>query len=109
MPENPSYIPSDYPNERRLGDATLFRALLGNPGKSTFARYLQTGVIPPSDKKLGTLNRWYETTMAAAVEALPKARERQLTARGQLEGARTQVPSNRGHTPLNNEMIGRLA
>jgi hypothetical protein len=53
---------------------------------STFARYLQTGVLPPPDKKLGTLNRWFETTMAAAVEALPKARERQLKASGQLEG-----------------------
>jgi hypothetical protein len=70
-------IPSDFPNEHRLGDALLFRALLGNPGKSTFARYLQTGLIPPPDKKLGTLNRWKETTMAAAVEALPGARERQ--------------------------------
>jgi hypothetical protein len=69
-------IPSDFPNEHRLGDALLFRALLGNPGKSTFARYLQTGLIPPPDRKLGTLNRWFETSMSAAVKALPKARER---------------------------------
>jgi hypothetical protein len=72
-------IPSDFPNEHRLGDALLFRELLGDPGRSTFARYLQTGLIPPPDKKLGTLNRWYETTMAATVEALPKVRERQAT------------------------------
>ncbi|WP_156175698.1 hypothetical protein [Bradyrhizobium sp. LTSP849] len=64
----------DFPNENRLGDALLFRELLGNPGRSTFARYLSLGLIPPPDKKLGTLNRWYETTIAAAVEALPTAR-----------------------------------
>ena len=70
-------IPVDFPNEHRLGDAALFRELLGRPGKSTFARYLQIGLIPPPDAKLGALNRWRETTIAAAVEALPKARERQ--------------------------------
>jgi hypothetical protein len=85
MPKNPTCIPSDFPNEHRLGDAMLFRELLGDPGRSTFARYLQTGLIPPPDRKLGTLNRWFETTMAAAVEALPKARERQSTVRTQLE------------------------
>ena len=68
-------IPPDFPCAHRLGDAMLFRELLGNPGKSTFARYLQTCLIPPPDKKLGSLNRWYETTMAAALEALPGARE----------------------------------
>jgi hypothetical protein len=72
MPKNLTCIPSDFPNEHRLGDATLFRELLGRPGKSTFARYLQTGLIPQPDAKLGTLNRWKETTMAAVVKALPK-------------------------------------
>ena len=78
MSKNPTRIPSDFPNEHRLGDALLFRELLGDPGRSTFARYLQTGLIPPPDRKLGTLNRWFETTMAATVEALalPAARER---------------------------------
>ena len=78
MPGSRTRIPSDFPSAHRLGDALLFRELLGSPGKSTFARYLQTGLIPPPDKKLGTLNRWYETTMAAAVEALPETRERQM-------------------------------
>jgi hypothetical protein len=73
-----SRIPPDFPREHRLGDALLFRELLGDPGRSTFARYLQLGLIPPPDKKLGTLNRWFETTMAAAVEALPTGRARQL-------------------------------
>jgi hypothetical protein len=84
MSKNLAQIPPDFPNEHRLDDTALFRELLGRPGRSTFARYLQTGVIPPADRKLGTLNRWYETTMAAAVEALPKARERHV-AKGQAE------------------------
>ncbi len=83
MPKNLTLILSDFPSVHRLGDAMLFRELLGNPGKSTFARYLQTGLLPPPDKKLGTLNRWKETTMAAAVEALPEARERQAAVRTQ--------------------------
>jgi hypothetical protein len=77
MPKGQSRVAPDFPNEHRLGDALLFRELLGNPGRSTFARYLALGLIPPPDKKLGTLNRWYETTIAAAVEALPRARARQ--------------------------------
>ena len=74
MSKAQSRIAPDFPNEHRLGDALLFRELLGNPGRSTFARYLHLGLIPPPDKKLGTLNRWYETTIAAAVEALPTVR-----------------------------------
>jgi hypothetical protein len=70
----PTIIPLGFPNEHRLGDAALFRELLGRPGKSTFARYLALGLIPPPDAKLGALNRWNETTMAAAVKALPQAR-----------------------------------
>ena len=77
MSKNPTLIPSDFPNEHRLGDAMLFRELLGGVGRSTFARHLQTGLIPPPDRKLGTLNRWFETSMAAAIEALPETRERQ--------------------------------
>jgi hypothetical protein len=72
--KNQSRIPSDFPNEHRLGDALLFREVLGNLGRSTFARHLQLGLIPAPDKKLGPLNRWYETTIAKAVAALPTER-----------------------------------
>jgi hypothetical protein len=75
VPKTQSRIPSDFPNEHRLGDALLFRELLGALGRSTFARHLQMGLIPAPDKKLGPLNRWFETTMAATVKALPSARE----------------------------------
>jgi hypothetical protein len=88
MPKFQSRIPPDFPNEHRLGDALLFRELLGDPGRSTFARYLQLGLIPPPDKKLGTLNRWFEKTMAAAVEALPTvhAGRKALHPKGPMEG-----------------------
>jgi hypothetical protein len=72
--KNQSRIPPGFPNEHRLGDATLFRELLGNLGRSTFARHLQLGLIPAPDKKVGPLNRWFETTMAATVAALPNGR-----------------------------------
>ncbi len=74
MAKKPTLIPSDFPNPHRLADAELFRELLGNPGRSTFARWLKIGLLPPPDKKLGTLNRWKEISMAAAVEALPTMR-----------------------------------
>ena len=77
MPKNKSRIPSDFPNEHRLGDALLFRELLGDLGRSTFARHLQLGLIPSPDKKVGPLNRWFETTMAATVAALPTGRARE--------------------------------
>ena len=74
MPKNQSRIPSDFPSQFRLGDALLFRELLGNLGRSTFARHLQLGLIPAPDKKVGSLNRWFETTMATTVAALPAGR-----------------------------------
>jgi hypothetical protein len=74
MPENPSRIPSDYPSPHRLADALLFREVLGNLGRSTFARHLQLGLIPPPDKKVGPLNRWFETTLATTVAKLPTGR-----------------------------------
>jgi hypothetical protein len=68
-----STIPSDFPNAHRLGDAALFRELLGALPKSTFSHLLARGLLPAAEKKLGRRNRWYETTMAKAVKALPAA------------------------------------
>jgi hypothetical protein len=64
-------IPSDFPSAHRLGDAALFRELLGVRAKSTFSHLLARGLLPAPDKKVGRQNRWYETTMAKAVKALP--------------------------------------
>jgi hypothetical protein len=63
-------IPEDFPHPHRLGDASLFRELLGRPGLSTFARYLATGQIPPADKQLGGRNYWIEVNMASAIKAV---------------------------------------
>lgn len=66
-----SLMRPDYPNAHRLGGTLLFREALGNIGNSTFARYLKLGVVPGPDKKVGTLNMWFETTIANTVAALP--------------------------------------
>jgi hypothetical protein len=72
-------IPTDFPNAHRLGDAALFRGLLGALPKSTFSHLLARGLLPAPDKKLGRRNRWYETTMAEAVKALPAALRQEKT------------------------------
>nr|MBN8991618.1 hypothetical protein [Hyphomicrobiales bacterium] len=78
MPKFQSRIPPGFPQEHRLGDALLFRELLGNLGRSTFARHLQLGLIPKADKRIGPLSRWFETTMAATIAALPSERSSKL-------------------------------
>jgi hypothetical protein len=63
-------IPDDFPHRHRLGDASLYREVLGRPALSTFARYLATGQIPPPDKQLGGRNYWLEVSMAASLKAV---------------------------------------
>lgn len=63
-------IRDDFPNRQRLGTPELFRELLGGVAKSTFSRHLMEGTIPQPDVKLGTLNRWHETTMAETIKKL---------------------------------------
>jgi hypothetical protein len=92
VPKNQTRILSDFPSVHRLGDAMLFRELLGNPGRSTFARWLKIGLIPPPDVKLGALNRWRETRMASvvealAVESLPKAKNNAADGKGEAHAA----------------------
>jgi hypothetical protein len=71
MSKTRSLMRPDYPNAHRLGGTPLFREALGNIGNSTFARYLKLGSVPGPDKKVGTLNMWFETTIANTVAALP--------------------------------------
>jgi hypothetical protein len=86
MPKSQSRIPPGFPNEHRLGDALLFRELLGNLGRSTFARHLQLGLIPAPDKRVGPLSRWFETTMAATIAALPTQRPQKRPPRNRAPG-----------------------
>ena len=81
-------IPPDFPNAHRLGDAALFRELTGTRSKSTFSHLLARGLLPAPDKKVGRRNRWYETTMAKAVKALPAAlcQEKTSTPKHSTEG-----------------------
>lgn len=61
-------IPSDFPHPERLGGRDLYLTVLGEPAASTFARWIAEGKIP-KPKKLGSLNRWPETVMAASRDA----------------------------------------
>jgi hypothetical protein len=74
VPKTQSLIRPDYPNAHRLGGTLLFREAMGDIGNSTFARYLKLGLVPVPDKKVGTLNMWFEPTIAATVAALPAGR-----------------------------------
>jgi hypothetical protein len=74
MPKNQSLIRPDFPRECRLGGTLLFREVMGDMGKSTFARHLKLGLIPPPDKKIGPLSMWFETTISATVAGLPGSR-----------------------------------
>jgi hypothetical protein len=65
---NRAKIPHDFPNPHRLGGTDLFRAVLGNPAASTFARWRAEGRLPPP-RKIGALNRWPETVMAETRDA----------------------------------------
>jgi hypothetical protein len=56
-------IPSDFPHSHRLGNAALFRTVLGGVAGSTFARWLAEGTIEPP-RKLGGSNAWDEIYMA---------------------------------------------
>lgn len=74
MLKNQSLIKPDFPNPHRLSGTPVFRELMGDMASSTFARKLKEGSIPAPDKKIGPLNMWYETTMAATAAALPTER-----------------------------------
>jgi hypothetical protein len=52
-------------------------------GHSTFARYLKLGLIPAPDKKIGPLNMWFESSISAAVAALPCGRPLKDTPRAE--------------------------
>ncbi|WP_439368521.1 hypothetical protein [Bradyrhizobium sp. DASA03120] len=62
-------IPHDFPHPHRLGGRDLFIEILGNPSVTTFTRMLSAGALP-KPRKLGKQNRWPETEMAAARDAL---------------------------------------
>ncbi|MGY3618426.1 hypothetical protein [Bradyrhizobium sp. USDA 10063] len=61
-------IPSDFPHPERLAGRDLFLAILGGPSVATFNRWLAAGKVP-HPRKLGHMNRWPETEMAAVRDA----------------------------------------
>jgi hypothetical protein len=69
-------IPPGYPNEHRLGGASLFRAVLGGIPESTFARWLADGAID-APVKLGGSNAWPEKYMAQVAAQGTRPRQAQ--------------------------------
>jgi hypothetical protein len=59
-------IPADFPHPHRLSGAEVFRALLNDASKSTFARWMAEGTIG-APIKLGGMNAWSEQYMAKVV------------------------------------------
>jgi hypothetical protein len=65
-------IPADFPHPHRLSGSDVFRALLNDASKSTFARWLAEGAIE-APIKLGGMNAWSEQYMARVVRDGTKA------------------------------------
>lgn len=62
-------FPADYPNAHRYQDTEFFRGALFGASRAAFYTYMNAGLIPQPDAKLGHRNAWKETTIATAVEA----------------------------------------
>ena len=59
-------IPQDFPHAQRAGGSDLFRSVLGGTPKSTFARWIELGVIE-RPVSVGGRSLWSETYMARVV------------------------------------------
>lgn len=62
-------FPADYPRSHRFQDGDFFRGALFGASRAAFYSYMNAGLIPKPDAKLGHKNHWRETTIASAVEA----------------------------------------
>jgi hypothetical protein len=62
-PRDLTPIPTDFPNQNRLGGSDLFRTVLGGTPKSTFARWLAADLLPTPTRICG-LNMWPEEIMS---------------------------------------------
>jgi predicted DNA-binding transcriptional regulator AlpA len=67
-------LPAELSSQHRLVGSDVFRAALGGLSRSAFHGYLAKGVLPAPDVKFGKHNRWRQSTVENAVEALAAAR-----------------------------------
>src|ERR1700722_13508665 len=74
---SPVVVPVGFPRRECMGGTKLFKALYGNPTRSTWAKWKRNGTIPAPDKQIGKLSFWWEVhmwrTLAGDTDADPPA------------------------------------
>ena len=75
--QNTVVVPAGFPRRECMGGTKLFKALYGNPTRSTWAKWKKDGTIPSPDKQIGKLSFWWEVhmwrTLTGKTEADPPA------------------------------------
>jgi hypothetical protein len=70
-------VPAGFPRRECMNGTKLFKALYGNPTRSTWAKWKKDGTIPAPDKQIGKLSFWWEVrmwrTLTGNTEADPPA------------------------------------
>lgn len=61
--QSTAVVPAGFPRRECMGGTKLFKALYGNPTRSTWAKWKKAGTIPPPDKQIGKLSFWWEVRM----------------------------------------------
>jgi hypothetical protein len=61
--QNTAVVPPGFPRPQCLNGTKLFKALYGDPPRSTWAKWKKDGIIPAPDKQIGKLSFWWEEKM----------------------------------------------
>ncbi|MGQ2186085.1 hypothetical protein ACT4MK_22410 [Bradyrhizobium barranii] len=61
--QSTAVVPAGFPRRECMGGTKLFKALYGNPTRSTWAKWKRDGTIPAPDKQIGKLSFWWEVRM----------------------------------------------
>jgi hypothetical protein len=61
--QNTIVVPAGFPRRECMGGTKLFKALYGNPTRSTWAKWKKDGTIPAPDRQIGKLSFWWEVRM----------------------------------------------
>jgi hypothetical protein len=61
--QNAVVVPAGFPRRECMGGTKLFKALYGNPTRSTWAKWKRDGTIPAPDRQIGKLSFWWEVRM----------------------------------------------
>lgn len=61
--QNGVVFPAGFPRRECMNGTKVFKALYGNPPRSTWAKWKKDGTIPAPDKQIGKLSFWWEVRM----------------------------------------------